>query len=69
MTSTTTATARNDANRCNTATAENQPPGESPGEQMWGDGMSDDGMEEEAFDRELEIELQMEMENDDSRHG
>ena len=29
----------------------------------------DDGMEEEAFDRELEIELQMEMENDDSRHG
>ena len=26
-------------------------------------------MEEEAFDRELEIESQMQMENDDIRHG
>ena len=45
---------------CETATAENQPPEESPDEQMWDDGMEED----EAFNRELEVERELQMQRE-----
>ncbi len=60
-------------NRCDATTAEHQPPGESPGEQMWDDGMSDNDLEPEELGRRMykrgEAPPSPYPENDDIRHG
>ena len=60
-------------NRCDATTAEHQPPGESPGEQMWDDGMSDNDLEPEELGRRMykrgEAPPSPHPENDDIRHG
>ena len=63
--------------RCDTATAEHQPPEESPGEppdeQMWDDDPSDNGLEPEELGRRMykrgEAPPSPHSENDDIRHG
>ena len=46
--------------RCDAATAEHQPPDELPGESP-DEQMGANSIEEEAFDRELEIERELQM--------